>query len=120
MQAPFAVGLTSLSSEDMYMSGGRGKCVEIFHVIGDSLCQLSDKPLMRPELGIARNSLETSTDSITEELDDETLDGQVADSIKNSEKRLDSEDSLMRLSTNVDNIQIERRDSLLEVKVLYI
>lgn len=45
-----AVGVTALSSEDMYMSGGHGKCVEIYHILGDFLCQM-DKPLPRPELG---------------------------------------------------------------------
>ena len=103
----------------MYMSGGRGKCVEIFHVIGDSLCQLLDKPLLRPELGSARNPLETSTDSITEELGSEDFDEQLVKLTNNSEKPLDGDDSVMRLSSNVDNLQIEKRDSLLEVKTLY-
>ncbi|KAK1136178.1 hypothetical protein K0M31_000743 [Melipona bicolor] len=49
-QAPVAVGFTALCSEDMYMSGGHGKCVEIVHVIGDTLCQLG-KPPARPNLG---------------------------------------------------------------------
>ncbi|XP_043508917.1 eukaryotic translation initiation factor 2D [Frieseomelitta varia] len=49
-QAPVAIGLTALCSEDMYMSGGHGKCVEIVHVIGDTLCQLG-KPPVRPNLG---------------------------------------------------------------------
>ncbi|XP_058805254.1 eukaryotic translation initiation factor 2D [Phymastichus coffea] len=48
--APIAVGITALSSEDMYMSGGFGKCVEILHVIGDTLYNM-DKPLVRPKLG---------------------------------------------------------------------
>ncbi|KOC68198.1 Eukaryotic translation initiation factor 2D [Habropoda laboriosa] len=49
-KAPVAVGLTALSSEDMYMSGGYGKCVEILHVINDTFCQLG-KPPLRPNLG---------------------------------------------------------------------
>jgi len=32
------------------MAARHGKCVEVFHVIGDMLCQLS-KPPMRPDLG---------------------------------------------------------------------
>ncbi|KAG8042023.1 hypothetical protein G9C98_000014 [Cotesia typhae] len=47
--AAVAVGVTSHSSEDMYMSGGRGKCVDIIHVIGDMLCQLG-KPPARPQI----------------------------------------------------------------------
>lgn len=49
-KAAVAVGVTALSSEDMYMSGGHGKCVEIIHVTGDTLCQLG-KPPLRPNLG---------------------------------------------------------------------
>ncbi|XP_076635667.1 eukaryotic translation initiation factor 2D isoform X2 [Colletes latitarsis] len=49
-KASVAVGITARSSEDMYMSGGHGKCVEILHVIGDTLCQLG-KPPIRPNLG---------------------------------------------------------------------
>ena len=49
-KASIAVGITALSSEDMYMSGGHGKCVEILHVMGDTLGQLG-KPPTRPNLG---------------------------------------------------------------------
>ncbi|XP_011494958.1 PREDICTED: eukaryotic translation initiation factor 2D [Ceratosolen solmsi marchali] len=48
--APIAIGLTARSSEDMYMSAGSGKCVDIVHVIGDYLYNI-DKPLVRPKLG---------------------------------------------------------------------
>lgn len=51
LQAAVAVGVTALSSEDMYMAAGHGKCVEVFHVIGDMLCQLG-KPPLRPDLGL--------------------------------------------------------------------
>lgn len=46
------------------MAAGRGKCVEIFHVIGDTLCQLG-KPPIRPDLGPANvdNSVNTSEDT---------------------------------------------------------
>ncbi|XP_076658755.1 eukaryotic translation initiation factor 2D [Halictus rubicundus] len=53
-KASVAVGITALSSEDMYMSGGYGKCIEILHVIGDMLCQLG-KPPKRPNLGPSVN-----------------------------------------------------------------
>ena len=49
-KASIAVGITALSSEDMYMSGGHGKCVEILHVMGDMLGRLG-KPPTRPNLG---------------------------------------------------------------------
>lgn len=50
VQATVAVGITALSSEDMYLAAGHGKCVEVFHVIGDMLCQLG-KPPLKPDLG---------------------------------------------------------------------
>ncbi|XP_036140358.1 eukaryotic translation initiation factor 2D isoform X3 [Monomorium pharaonis] len=49
-KAAVAVGVTALSSEDMYLAAGHGKCVEVFHVIGDMLCQLGKSPA-RPNLG---------------------------------------------------------------------
>ena len=47
----------------MYMAAGHGKCVEIFHVIGDMLCQLG-KPPLRPDLG------SPNVDSLTNTLED--------------------------------------------------
>jgi len=45
------------------MAAGHGKCVEIFHVIGDMLCQLG-KPPLRPDLG------SPNVDSLTNTLED--------------------------------------------------
>nr|XP_033341458.1 eukaryotic translation initiation factor 2D [Megalopta genalis] len=59
-KASVAVGITALSSEDMYMSGGYGKCIEILHAIGDTLCQLG-KPPARPNMG---PSLTTDVDKL--------------------------------------------------------
>lgn len=56
MQATVAVGITALSGEDMYMAAGHGKCVEVFHVIGDMLCQLG-KPPLKPDLGPPNDDL---------------------------------------------------------------
>ncbi|CAK9831087.1 Eukaryotic translation initiation factor 2D [Anthophora retusa] len=69
-KAPVAVGLTALSSEDMYMSGGYGKCVEILHVINDTLCQLG-KPPLRPNLGPPNTDKKLGdVNEITEQLND--------------------------------------------------
>lgn len=48
--AAVAVGLTALSSEDMYMAGKRGKGIEILHCIGDFLWQAGTKD-SPPDLG---------------------------------------------------------------------
>ncbi|CAK9799842.1 Eukaryotic translation initiation factor 2D [Anthophora plagiata] len=69
-KAPVAVGLTALSSEDMYMSGGYGKCVEILHVINDTLCQLG-KPPLRPNLGPPNTDKKLrDVNEITEQIND--------------------------------------------------
>ncbi|XP_014230139.1 eukaryotic translation initiation factor 2D [Trichogramma pretiosum] len=66
-KAPVAVGFTSLSSEDMYMSNGHGKCVDIMHVFGDYLCDIDKAPL-RPNLGPAFLPPTESTDLQTEDI----------------------------------------------------
>lgn len=87
IQAPVAVGITALSSEDMYMSAGHGKCVEILHVIGDTLCQLG-KPPLRPNLGPVNidgdNDKLEDTSQINEETNDSN-DESLADAINDLE-----------------------------------
>ncbi|RZF42404.1 hypothetical protein LSTR_LSTR004212 [Laodelphax striatellus] len=39
-RAPMAVGVTALSSSDMFMANKRGKCVSVFHFYGDHLSSL--------------------------------------------------------------------------------
>jgi len=60
----------------MYLAGGHGKCVEVFHVIGDMLCQLG-KPPLRPDLGSPNidsptNTLEDIESSNQEAIMDQT------------------------------------------------
>lgn len=75
-QAPVAVGIAARSSEDMYMSAGFGKCVEILHVIGDKLYSM-DKPLPRPQLGpVIFIEQDLMTTKQTEKID--TVDGDIA------------------------------------------
>ncbi len=50
-RAAFAVGTAALSSEDMYMAGGRGKGVRILHCYGDHLWTSGSKQEM-PDLGV--------------------------------------------------------------------
>jgi translation initiation factor 2D len=49
-KAPVAIGLTALSSFDMYMAARHGKAVKILHLIGDELWSHGTK-LTIPELG---------------------------------------------------------------------
>lgn len=75
LQAAVAVGITALSSEDMYMAARHGKCVEIFHVIGDMLCQLG-KPPQRPDLGSPNVDSPTNTLEDIESINQETIEDQ--------------------------------------------
>lgn len=56
------------------MSGGHGKCVEVLHVIGDTLSQLGKAP-MRPNLGpptiATHNNKIENVNDITEEIDND-------------------------------------------------
>ncbi|XP_011632105.1 eukaryotic translation initiation factor 2D [Pogonomyrmex barbatus] len=71
-KAAIAVGVTALSSEDMYLAAGHGKCVEVFHVIGDMLCQLG-KPPLRPDLGPPNIDGSTDTLESVESINQETI-----------------------------------------------
>lgn len=64
--------MTARSSEDMYLAAGHGKCVEVFHVIGDMLCQLG-KPPSRPDLGLPNVDSHTSTVENIESINQETI-----------------------------------------------
>lgn len=55
----------------MYLAAGHGKCVEIFHVIGDMLCQLG-KPPLKPDLG-PPNDNDTSISENTESNNEEVI-----------------------------------------------
>ncbi|XP_012346912.1 eukaryotic translation initiation factor 2D isoform X2 [Apis florea] len=86
-KAPVAVGFTALSSEDMYMSGGHGKCVEILHVIGDTLCQLG-KPPLRPNLGPPNIDIDSDKIKNIDEITDQ--------------KNENNEESLIETMNNLD------------------
>lgn len=75
----------------MYMSGGHGKCVEILHVIGDTLCQLG-KPPLRPNLGPP--NIDIDSDKIKN----------VSDEIKSSDQKNEenNEESLIETMNNLD------------------
>ena len=60
-KAAVAVGTAALSSEDMYMSGKRGKALIIRHCLGDFLCQ-NDKKLELPQLGVPEHLTNFVTD----------------------------------------------------------
>ncbi|KAG7199745.1 hypothetical protein KM043_000417 [Ampulex compressa] len=111
-KAPVAVGITALSSEDMYMSGRHGKCVEILHVLGDTLCQMG-KPPARPELGPPNTA-----DSLDERLEDTTQpditidDADRRDSLIEPMDRIDlSEEDVSELENTSAEILEEAKDT---------
>ncbi|XP_026476560.1 eukaryotic translation initiation factor 2D-like, partial [Ctenocephalides felis] len=67
-KASIAVGKTCHSSMDMYMAAGRGRCIEIIHVLGDELCSLLAPAIPTPDLGhqIILDNINLSTDNPTE------------------------------------------------------
>lgn len=81
-KACIAVGITALSSEDMFVSGKRGKGVTILHTYSDHLWSLGDKsppPNLPPpfERNVISSDFIDSTASVKSELDDK---GTVAES----------------------------------------
>ncbi|XP_030749632.1 eukaryotic translation initiation factor 2D [Sitophilus oryzae] len=46
-----AIGTTCLSSFDMERSGGKGKCVNVHHFLGDYLCNIDGAQTTKPNLG---------------------------------------------------------------------
>lgn len=85
------------------MSGGHGKCVEILHVIGDTLCQLG-KPPLRPNLG------PPNIDIDSHKIKD-------IDEIKTSDqKNENNEESLIETMNNLDvnNDLISENETLYE------
>lgn len=87
-KAPVAVGNAALSSEDMYMSGKRGKALMIKHCLGDYLWQ-HDGAHKLPNLGVPENlsfledlenvtenteNLALETEAMTEETSEATED----------------------------------------------
>ncbi|KAF8569944.1 hypothetical protein P879_01992 [Paragonimus westermani] len=64
-RAPIAVGHTAMSSYDMFMSGGRGKAVIIYHVLGDSICALGTG-VSRPLLSWTVSTAPTTDDRSVE------------------------------------------------------
>ncbi|XP_043585943.1 eukaryotic translation initiation factor 2D [Bombus pyrosoma] len=134
-KAPVAVGFTALCSEDMYMSGGHGKCVEIIHVIGDTLCQLG-KPPVRPDLGppnidtdndklenineISEPSNGNNEESLVEIMDDLEINNDRVSEIEppcEEENKIEESDEIKNLSTVQEEATVDplkEMDSLLE------
>ncbi|XP_066588634.1 eukaryotic translation initiation factor 2D isoform X2 [Prorops nasuta] len=135
-KAPIAVGLTALSSEDMYMSAGRGKCVEIYHIIGDSLCQLG-KPSPKPELGVPTLSISDDMDetniqstaenseilpALIDELEiskNDNDEGNNSDEVGDDPDKLDDEESVTNdiecpVETDLEIDPVQEMDELLE------
>ncbi|XP_044020970.1 eukaryotic translation initiation factor 2D [Aphidius gifuensis] len=112
-KAAVAVGVTSHSSEEMYMCGGRGKCVDVIHVIGDALCQLG-KPPTRPQIDDKSDTPtvnEDSTSDIVEDLNTAAIDDDINDN-KNDDI---NENNIVTTPPEINNLDpIKEMDKLLE------
>ncbi|GAB6031389.1 hypothetical protein CHUAL_009171 [Chamberlinius hualienensis] len=101
-KAPFAIGETALSSQDMYMSAKRGKCVIVFHSYKDCLWEFGDKSRMvdlGPPFSLSHTN-ETTEDSKSEKVLDATLED-VSDQIENL--NLENENSSDLPTTDVQD-----------------
>lgn len=94
------------------MSGGRGKCVDILHVMGDMICQLG-KPPMRPQLDLITNVVDQVDEAVSEDINstDFTSCPITEESMDNLEQNIES----INLMSNEDNI-INGTTDLVEVR----
>ncbi|XP_020295280.1 eukaryotic translation initiation factor 2D [Pseudomyrmex gracilis] len=101
-KATVAIGVTILSSEDMYLSGGHGKCIKILHVYGDKLCNQVWSIPPRPAQGMPdlndlsdmwntidttdkKNSDENESEILRSKLDELDIDKTSSDTVPNDE-----------------------------------
>lgn len=101
-KAPQAIGTTAHDSLDVYMAGGRGKFLNIMHVIGDSLCQMEGKnsvPLV-PELGPPEFLVEPPP-----EVENKTEDASLGSGLENAIFSEDENESMaMNTAEEMDNL----------------
>lgn len=117
------------------MAGGHGKCVEIIHVIGDTLCQLG-KPPVRPDLGppnidtdndklenineISEPSNDNNEESLVEIMDDLEINNDRVSEIESpceEENKIEESDEIKNLSSGQEEATVDplkEMDSLLE------
>lgn len=102
--AAVAVGLTALSSEDMYMAGRRGKGIEILHCIGDFLwlAGTKDSP---PDMGPPGSQSNSSDDTKESPPQDATATAEEQQSNEQSELQVplpDATDSNGGATSNLE------------------
>lgn len=83
-RAPVGIGRAHYSGEDMYMSGMRGKCLDMLHVLEDSLWAFGDKSIKMPLIPSP-----IQAESSDEKSENETDDKQILDTDKLSELKLE-------------------------------
>ncbi|XP_067012499.2 eukaryotic translation initiation factor 2D [Anabrus simplex] len=110
-KAAIAVGKAALSSIDMYMSGKRGKAVNVLHFVGDELWSYGTK-LALPELGPPEwfKENETENDSVDISSPESPSVEQQQEQKENEKNSCDvissSEDSVANLPEDVGNLNI--------------
>ncbi|XP_011339852.1 eukaryotic translation initiation factor 2D isoform X2 [Ooceraea biroi] len=124
-KAPVAVGFTALSSEDMYLAAGHGRCVKILHVIGDMLCQIDSKSPLRPDLGppdtddpvnsSQKSRLDLAEDS--NDVEDEIVSEEQVEETENVEETKDLVEESVTIEPQVLD-PVQEMDRLLEYSFL--
>ncbi|XP_012277530.1 eukaryotic translation initiation factor 2D [Orussus abietinus] len=105
-KASIAVGVTTLTSEDMYMSGGHGKCVQIFHVLGDSLCQFG-KSVTRPDLG---SPFESNGENVSSEESSKASNDELAETTCSRLNRIDINNEVNADKTSEAEVEDKSED----------
>lgn len=111
-KAPVSVGIAAHSSYDMYMAGGRGKCVEILHTLGDTLCQLG-KPPPRPNLGTPFIQRDENVETLSEEVAELEVEGEI-DRETTEERLTENAESIESDVSNQLTDPVQEMDKLLE------
>lgn len=94
------------------MCGGRGKCVDVIHVIGDALCQLG-KPPTRPQIDDKSDDTTVNKDPTSDIVED--LNTVVIDDAINEDKNDDITENNVVTTPEIDDLDpIKGMDQLLE------
>lgn len=105
-KAPVAVGVTALSSMDMYMAGRQGRGVSILHVYRDLLWEMGSKT-PPPSLGVPDIVADTLVSpSESENVDTQEISDSNMDKVEEREEEVDQlTEETQRLDLDVDGVK---------------
>ncbi len=99
---PVAVGKAALSGEDMYMSGMRGKCVNIIHTYKDTLWGLGDVNILPPVMPLQNEAKDEATGFAASDLQQEYQQGSQVEAAENASVESKTNESVDELAKQVE------------------